>query len=139
MKRLMPGSIEHLEQHEWRKHGTCALLPPDVYFGDAFDLIERANAALGRAIAANAGRRVDADALRAAANAVTPGFGDQVIFLCHNLRGGDPEKRRRPYLYEVRYCVDNDGANGRPGTPLACSAVNRRDQGCGSSFWIDDL
>jgi ribonuclease T2 len=137
MQRLMPGALEHLDQHEWRKHGTCALLPPDVYFNDALDLVERANAALGQAIVASAGQRVDGETLRAAANSIRPGFGDQVVFLCHNLRGADPEKRRRPYLYEVRFCIDNDGPAGRPATALACSAVNRRDQGCGRSFWID--
>jgi len=43
---------------------------------------------------------------------------------------------RRPYLLEVRQCVDNDGPGGAPRTALACAIVKRRDQGCGTSFMI---
>jgi hypothetical protein len=47
--------------------------------------------------------------------------------------------RNRPYLIEVRQCIDDDGPNGAPGTLLDCATVNRRDQGCGRSFRIAEL
>ena len=53
--------------------------------------------------------------------------------LQRTLRGA---QTRRPYLIEVRQCVDNDGPGGAPGTALACAVVKRRDQGCGASFLI---
>lgn len=139
MERLMPGAREGLDKHEWRKHGTCSRLPANVYFSDALDFVEQANAALGDAIAASAGREVEASALRAAANARQAGFGDSLVFVCRNLKGAAAEKRRRPYLYEVRVCVDDDGSDGRPRSLLQCSTVERRDQGCGTRFWIDDV
>lgn len=139
MRTLMPGASEGLDKHEWRKHGTCSRLPANTYFSDALDLVEQANAALGAAISQSAGREVDAAALRAAANARRAGYGDSFVFVCRNLRGADAEKRRRPYLYEVRVCVDDDGADGRPRSLLQCASVERRDQGCGARFWIDDV
>jgi len=68
-----------------------------------------------------------------------PGFGQSVVFMCKNPRSQDYTKRRRAYLYEVRVCIDNDGAGGAPGTLLRCADVQRRDQGCGREVWIDDV
>jgi hypothetical protein len=56
-----------------------------------------------------------------------------ITFHCRTLRDA---QSRRPYLIEVRQCVDNDGPGGAPGTALACAIVKRRDQGCGQSFLI---
>jgi hypothetical protein len=55
------------------------------------------------------------------------------------LRAAPAALRNRPYLIEVRQCIDDDGPNGAPGTLLACASVNRRDQGCGPSFRIAEL
>jgi ribonuclease T2 len=139
LRRWMPGASEGLERHQWRKHGTCTGLDDDAYFERSFALVERANAALGAAVRDGAGRRVSAAALRAAADRAAPGFGRSVVFMCKNLRSPDPARRGRPYLYEARLCVDDDGPAGAPGTLLDCAAVGRRDQGCGEQFWIDDV
>jgi hypothetical protein len=66
-------------------------------------------------------------------DAFQPGLGVSLTFHCRTLRDA---QSTRPYLIEVRQCVDNDGPNGAPGTALDCSAVQRRDLGCGSSFLI---
>jgi ribonuclease T2 len=135
----MPGTMSGLHSHEWRKHGTCSGLDDDAYFEHSIELAERANQALGKTLLANIDRQVSAATLRAAADSVVPGFGATITFHCRNVRSSDPAKRGKPYLIEIRQCVDNDGSGGAPGTPLACSAVQRRDQGCGSQFWIDGV
>ena len=139
LPRWMPGAGEGLDVHEWRKHGTCSGLDAETYYQAALDATERANRMLAGAIRQHTGRSVDAATLRAAADAVEPGFGRSLVFMCKNLRSPDPQIRSRPYLYEVRVCVDNDGASGSPGTLLQCATVGRRDQGCGAQFWIDDV
>ena len=60
-----------------------------------------------------------------------PGIGATFTLHCRTLRGsGD----RAGLLVEVRQCIDNDGADGAPGTLLDCATVGRRDQGCGALF-----
>jgi ribonuclease T2 len=137
--RAMPGLTEGLAEHQWRKHGSCSGLSMSRYFEVAMAFTERSNAALGSVVLEHAGQRVSASTLRAAANEAVPGFAQSVVFMCKNLRSRDPKKRARPYLYEVRVCVDNDGPGGEPGSLLSCASVRRRDQGCGTSFWIDDV
>ena len=82
------------------------------------------------------GRETSARDLREAADQSSPGLGATLVFQCRTLRDVPAEQRRRPFLVEIRQCVDNDGANGAPGTPLDCASVNRRDQGCGGSFLV---
>jgi ribonuclease T2 len=135
----MPGTLSGLHSHEWRKHGTCSGLEDDAYFEYSIELAQRANQALGKTLLANIDKQVSAASLRAAADSAVPGFGATITFHCRNVRSSDPSKRGKPYLIEIRQCIDNDGNGGSPGTPLACSAVQRRDQGCGSQFWIDGV
>jgi ribonuclease T2 len=133
----MPGTAAGLHSHEWRKHGTCSGLDAAAYFEESIALVRRANDVLRPTLLASIDRQVSAASLRAAADAVAPGFGASITFHCRNVRSADPGKRGRPYLIEIRQCIDNDGANGAPSTPLSCTAVGRRDQGCGAQFWID--
>ena len=137
MLRWMPGAADGLARHEWNTHGACTGLAADDYFTAAMRFTEQADAALGRAIHDAAGTVTDAASLRGAANTAQAGFGDSVIFVCRNLRGGNEGPQRRPHLTEVRVCVDNDGPGGAPKTLLRCPDVQRRDQGCGGGFVID--
>ena len=139
LSRWMPGAREGLDRHEWRMHGTCSGLDDDEYFRAAIAGTRRANDALGEAIRRNAGQRVTATALRAAADRAAPGFGQHLVFMCRTLRNADPAKSRRPHLVEVRVCLDDDGPRGGPGRLLRCADVGRRDQGCGGEFFIDDV
>ena len=135
----MPGMREGLDRHEWRSHGTCSGLDDDAYFRHAIAGTRVANLALGEAIRRHAGSGTTAAALRAAADRARPGYGENVVFVCRNLRSDDPAKRRRPHLLEVRVCLDDDGPDGAPGRLLRCADVGRRDQGCGGTFMIDDV
>jgi hypothetical protein len=86
-----------------------------------------------------AGRETSPEELRAAADAWQPGLGKTVTLQCRTLRDAPAAARGRPFLIEVRQCIDNDGPHGAPGTLLDCAAVGRRDQGCGRSFRIADI
>jgi len=130
---LMPGMADGLHQHEWRTHGGCSGLDDDVYYRHTLELARRVDGALHATLTTRAGGEATAAELRNVADLFSPGLGRTLTFHCRTLRNGSS---RRPYLFEVRQCVDNDGADGAPGTPLACAMVKRRDQGCGDSFLI---
>lgn len=138
LERVMPGTMEGLEKHEWRKHGTCTGLDAETYYSEAVRWTERLARALNGPVSAAAGGRTSAATLRAGIATADPALAESVVFLCKNLASANPQHRRRPYLVSVRVCIDNDGAGGRPESLLRCEAVGRRDQGCGQSFFIDD-
>ena len=130
---LMPGMADGLHQHEWRTHGACSGLDDDDYYRHALGLARRIDSALSAKLTTLAGRETSAGELRGVADLFSPGLGRTLTFHCRTLRDAPS---RRPYLLEVRQCVDNDGPAGAPGTALACATVKRRDQGCGASFMI---
>jgi len=130
---LMPGMADGLHQHEWRTHGGCSGLDDDDYYRHTLELARRVDGALGATLTTRAGGEATAGELRSVADMFSPGLGRTLTFHCRTLRDAPS---RRPYLIEVRQCVDNDGAGGAPGTALACAKVKRRDQGCGESFLI---
>jgi ribonuclease I len=136
LEEYMPGIRANLHEHEWRKHGGCAGLDGDEYFRDALGLARDLDAALASRLTTLAGRETSARELREQADRFRPGLGATLVFQCRTLRDAPGAQRKRPFLVEVRQCVDNDGANGAPGTPLDCAGVQRRDQGCGGSFLI---
>ena len=136
LEEYMPGMRSNLHEHEWRKHGGCAGLDDDVYFGAALSLARQLDAALAPQLTTFAGRETSAADLRAAADQAKPGLGATLVFQCRTLRDAPGGQRKRPFLVEIRQCVDNDGELGEPGTPLDCATVNRRDQGCGRNFLI---
>jgi ribonuclease T2 len=133
---FMPGVTEHLDEHEWRKHGGCSGLGDYEYFRHALELARGVDAALAAKLTTLAGRETSAGALREVVNAFRPGFGASLTFHCRTLREAPDAYRRQPYLIEVRQCVDNDGLSGAPRTVLDCATVKRRDQGCGQAFRI---
>jgi len=130
---LMPGMADGLHRHEWREHGGCSGLDDDEYYRHTLELARRVAGALGATLTTRAGGEATAGELRGIADLFSPGLGRTLTFHCRTLRGA---QSRRPYLMEVRQCVDNDGPGGAPGTALACAVVKRRDQGCGASFLI---
>jgi ribonuclease I len=136
LEEYMPGMRADLHAHERRKHGACAGLDADTYFRDALGLARDLDAALTARLTTLAGRETSSEALRDYADQFRPGLGATLVFQCRTLRDAQAAKSARPFLVEVRQCIDNDGANGAPGTPLDCAGVNRRDQGCGGSFFV---
>jgi ribonuclease T2 len=136
---LMPGAAEGLDQHEWRKHGGCTGLDAERYFAAAADWTERVAKTLDEPVRAAAGGSTSAAALRARIAAADPALAESVVFMCKNLRTANPQNRRKPYLISVRVCLDREGAGGAPGGLLRCESVQRRDQGCGREFFIDDI
>lgn len=139
LAEVMPGSLEGLDEHEWRKHGSCTGLDAETYFNESIRLAERINTALAPTLRSAAGGSTSGATLRASLKSSDPELADSVVFVCKNLRAVAPQNRRRPYLVSVRVCIDNDGPDGRPASLLRCEAVQRRDQGCGRSFFVDDL
>ena len=130
---FMPGMADGLHEHEWREHGGCSGLDDDEYFQQALELARGIDAALGARLATLAGNETTAAELREIADLFHPGLGATLTFHCRVLRDANSAQ---PHLIEVRQCVDNDGPNGAPGTPLDCATVKRRDQGCGQHFRI---
>jgi ribonuclease I len=133
LEPLMPGMADRLHEHEWRTHGRCSGLDDDEYFRATLELARRVDAVLRARLATLAGQITDAHALREYADSYQPGLGATLTFHCRRLRGAGDD---RPYLVEVRQCVDDDGPKGAPATLLECASFNRRDQGCGSGFRI---
>lgn len=136
LEPYMPGMSSDLHEHEWRKHGGCAGLDDDEYFRDALALARTLDSALSARLTTLAGRETTARDLRDAADQFRPSLGATLVFRCRTLRGVPTAQRRRPFLVEVRQCVDDDAPGGAPGTPLDCATVNRRDQGCGQGFFV---
>ncbi|HEU4779030.1 MAG TPA: hypothetical protein VFS58_04030 [Steroidobacteraceae bacterium] len=130
---LMPGMADGLHTHEWRTHGGCSGLDDDAYFRHSLELARTVDAALSAKLTTLAGRETTVGVLRGTADLFNPGLGRTLTFHCRTLRDAPG---RRPYLMEIRQCVDNDGAAGAPRTALSCATVRRRDQGCGSTFLI---
>jgi len=136
LQDYMPGVASGLHVHEWREHGSCSGLDAEVYFQQTILLAREMDAALSASLTTMAGGETSAARVRAAADAARPGLGATFTLHCRTLRSAPPAQRQRPFLVEIRQCVDNDGPEGQPGTPLDCARVGRYDQGCGSSFSI---
>jgi len=136
LSQYMPGMQSQLHEHEWRTHGACSGLGDDEYFRYALDLARTLDAALASRLTTLAGHETSPEELRAAADAYQPGLGKTFTLQCRTLRAAPAGARGRPFLIEVRQCIDNDGPHGAPGTLLDCAGVSRRDQGCGHSFRI---
>ena len=132
LAEFMPGMADGLHEHEWREHGGCSGLDDDVYYGRTLELARALDAALGARLTTLAGRETSPAELRETADMFQPGIGATFTLHCRTLR----DSGGRPMLIEVRQCIDNDGADGAPGTLLDCASVGRRDQGCGSAFEV---
>jgi ribonuclease T2 len=136
LAEFMPGMRADLHEHEWRKHGGCAGLDDDDYWRRTLALTRELDSALAARLTTLAGDETTSEALRGYADDFRPGLGATLVFQCRTLRDAPAAQRSRPFLIEVRQCVDDDGPGGAPGTPLDCATLQRRDQGCGRSFLI---
>ena len=103
---FMPGMADGLHRHEWKTHGGCSGLDDDDYYRHALDLARRVDGALRAILTTRAGGETTASELRGIADMFSPGLRRTLTFHCRTLRDGPS---RRPYLIEVRQCVDNDG------------------------------
>jgi ribonuclease I len=138
LQDFMPGMQAGLHEHEWREHGACSGLDADTYFRRTLELARDLDGALSErltTLALSGGEATPAQ-LREAAEMFRPGSGATFTLHCRTLRGAPRALRDRPFLVEIRQCVDNDGPGGAPGTLLDCAKLDRHDQGCGSFFQI---
>jgi ribonuclease I len=138
LRRLMPGVVDGLAGHEWRKHGSCSGLDAHRYFGAALDQTERLSAALRDILGAASGREISADALKAELARLIPASAGSLSLHCKNIRTQDPAVRGKPILMEMRFCYAK-AMDGGIGEFTECAAFDRIDQGCGARFVVDGL
>lgn len=87
--RVMPGTQDGLDRHEWVVHGSCAGVSAERYFRRSIDLTEEINrSAVGALMGSRIGQRVTADQLRAAFDdAFGSGAGRRVRLDCESEDG----------------------------------------------------
>jgi ribonuclease T2 len=112
LSRLMPGTEDSLERHEWVVHGTCAGANADTYFSRSVALVEEINAsAVQELFARNIGRQVSRNQIRAAFDAA---FGEGAG---RKVRADCEEDGNREIVVELRINLEGD----------AMAATNLRD------------
>jgi ribonuclease T2 len=93
LRKVMPGVMSRLHQHEWEKHGTCyeadktgpdAGADPDEYFTEAIALMGQLNASPEQALfASHIGERLTRDEIEAAFNqAFGAGASERLTVKC---------------------------------------------------------
>jgi ribonuclease T2 len=90
LSRVMPGTMSHLERHEWVTHGTCfrGAQSQDAYFARAVALMTQLNASRVRDLfAENIGRTITAEQIKQAFDeSFGAGAGDRVRVSCPGSR-----------------------------------------------------
>ncbi|HJT11693.1 MAG TPA: ribonuclease T2 [Dongiaceae bacterium] len=105
LAQTMPGVLSCLDRHEWIKHGTCAGMGAERYFGETLRLASAVQTtAFGRAIAANVGREVTAEQLIQAFEASFGKGSARALTLVCSDRGG--------YLSEIRIALQPSALEG---------------------------
>lgn len=89
LTRYMPGG-PGLEQYEWRKHGSCSGLSPEVYFATIVRLAQHANDTIGSVMRSREmlGHRVVISDLLAGVAAVDAALAPAIVVDCNQPRGG---------------------------------------------------
>ena len=104
LAQTMPGVLSCLDRHEWIKHGTCAGIGAERYFGETVRLASAVQAtAFGQAIAANVGRDVTPEELiQAFEESFGAGAGEALTLVCSD----------RGYLSEIRIALQASALEG---------------------------
>ncbi len=86
LKEVMPAVKSGLQNHEWKKHGTCYGKAPKEYFKDALALTKQVNESKVRDFfARNVGKRVSREQVAKLFNdAFGKGSGRKVKMVCKN-------------------------------------------------------
>ncbi len=83
---VMPAAKSGLQNHEWKKHGTCYGKKPEGYFRDAINLIKQINSSeVQKLFAKNIGKTLSLDQVRRAFDKTFgKGSGRKVKLNCKN-------------------------------------------------------
>jgi ribonuclease T2 len=124
LQRLMPGTEDSLERHEWVLHGSCAGTTADIFFKRAVALVEEINGSTVRdLLSRNIGRQVSRNQIRAAFDtAFGDGAGRKVRVDCEADDGRD-------LVFELRINLEGD-AMGRTGFRDLIHAARNASAGC---------
>jgi len=103
LRRYMPGG-PGLARYEWRKHGTCSGLSPEVYFSAMVHLAAHANETIGAALRdrLSDGTVRTADLLRAVGER-DPALASATVVDCRSPRGGG-----QALIEEIRVVLSRD-------------------------------
>jgi len=120
----MPGTQSGLERHEWLKHGTCAGVEADAYFGRELDFLAAINASpVQQLFATAAGRQLRLDDIRAAFDkGFGAGAGQRIRLACE--RQGSNR-----LITEITVGLYGDVMGGAD-LPALISASNPTNGGC---------
>jgi ribonuclease T2 len=107
LQRVMPGTEDNLERHEFVLHGSCAGADADNYFRRSIALVEEINGSAVRdLLARNIGRHLSRNQVRAAFDAAFgDGAGRKVRIDC------EPDDDR-DLLYELRINLEGKAMAG---------------------------
>lgn len=119
LERVMPGTKDNLERHEWVLHGSCSGADADTYFRRAIALVEALNGSAVRdLVARNVGRTVSRNQLRAAFDdAFGDGAGRKVRVDCEADDGRD-------LFFELRINLEGSATGGTSLRDLIHAARN---------------
>jgi ribonuclease T2 len=124
LRIAMPGTRSGLHKHEWIKHGTCAAGNAQTYYARSLALVDAVNhSAVARLFAANIGKTLSADAIRASFDTdFGAGAGRRVKLSCVE-HGG------RRLIVEITIGLDGTLSDS-PDIAALIAAAPPTDPGC---------
>jgi ribonuclease T2 len=133
LNTFMPGTASCLDRHEWTKHGTCAGMDADAYFGLSNGLAALfAQSDFNHYVADNIGREVSRNDLLARFEAeFGPGAADFLSLRCSDVGG-------QSLLSEIRIVLKQDLAELTHFADLFPAESVRPDGRCPQWFMIDE-
>ncbi len=132
LNTFMPGKASCLDQHEWTKHGTCAGMDADAYFGLSNGLAALfAQSDFNQYVADNIGREVSRSDLLARFEAeFGPGAADYLSLRCSDVGG-------ESLLSEIRLVLKKELAELEDFSTLFPPEKARPQGNCPQRFMID--